>query len=104
MQGLALELEMALSATDAMACNALSFWGPVTHSFDSSYCEHEFASPMRGTVFCRFLIGLLVCLACSNAQGTTYVVLWFDTEDYIDPISDDAALRIANDLTELGVH
>jgi hypothetical protein len=37
------------------------------------------------------------------AQGVTYVVLWFDTEDYIDPIADDAALRIANDLTSLGV-
>jgi hypothetical protein len=37
------------------------------------------------------------------AQGTTYVVLWFDTEDYVDPIADDAALRVANDLTALGV-
>lgn len=37
------------------------------------------------------------------AHGTTYVVLWFDTEDYIDPIADDAALRIANDLTALNV-
>jgi hypothetical protein len=30
-------------------------------------------------------------------------VLWFDTEDYIEPAADDAALRIATDLTELGV-
>jgi hypothetical protein len=37
------------------------------------------------------------------AAGKTYVILWFDTEDYIDPISDDAALRIANDLSNLGV-
>ncbi len=28
-----------------------------------------------------------------------YVVLWFDTEDYIEPSADDAALRIATDLT-----
>jgi hypothetical protein len=39
----------------------------------------------------------------SFAQPMTYVVLWFDTEDYIDPIADDAALRLANDLTQLGV-
>ena len=38
------------------------------------------------------------------SSGTSYVVLWFDTEDYVDPIADDAALRIANDLTALGVH
>jgi hypothetical protein len=29
--------------------------------------------------------------------------LWFDTEDYIEPAADDAALRIARDLTGLGV-
>ncbi len=49
---------------------------------------------------------LLLCLVLATlveAQGITYVVLWFDTEDYIDPISDDAALRIANDLSSLGV-
>lgn len=32
------------------------------------------------------------------------MVLWFDTEDYIDPISDDTALRVANELTAMGVH
>lgn len=37
------------------------------------------------------------------AKDPVYVVLWFDTEDYVDPISDDAALRIANDLTKLNV-
>lgn len=38
-----------------------------------------------------------------NAAPPVYVVLWFDTEDYIDPVADDAALRIATDLTKLGV-
>jgi hypothetical protein len=51
---------------------------------------------------------LLLCLllaACSLvAAGPVYVVLWFDTEDYIEPASDDAALRIARDLTAEGVH
>jgi hypothetical protein len=35
--------------------------------------------------------------------GRVYVVLWFDTEDYILPQSDDAAKRIAVFLTEQGV-
>ena len=39
-----------------------------------------------------------------HAASPVYVVLWFDTEDYIEPASDDAALRIANDLTAAGVH
>jgi len=30
-------------------------------------------------------------------------MLWFDTEDYIEPAADDAALRIATDLEKLGV-
>lgn len=48
---------------------------------------------------------LLLCFIAnlSMARSTTYVVLWFDTEDYVDPIADDAALRIANDLTAAGV-
>ncbi len=32
-----------------------------------------------------------------------YVVLWFDTEDYILPASDDAAKRIADFLTQQGI-
>ena len=51
---------------------------------------------------CRLLLLLLVCAALGAAQGMTYVVLWFDTEDYVDPVADDAALRIANDLTRWG--
>ena len=49
------------------------------------------------------LLALLIFAACLSAQPPVYVVLWFDTEDYIEPASDDAALRIANDLTALGV-
>jgi hypothetical protein len=37
------------------------------------------------------------------AKGPVYVMLWFDTEDYIEPAADDAALRIATDLERLGV-
>ena len=32
-----------------------------------------------------------------------YVILWFDTEDYILPASDDAALRLADWLTTEGI-
>jgi peptidoglycan/xylan/chitin deacetylase (PgdA/CDA1 family) len=36
-------------------------------------------------------------------QSKVYVILWFDTEDYILPQSDDAAKRIAAFLTRQGV-
>lgn len=41
----------------------------------------------------------------AEAAGTqpVYVVLWFDTEDYILPASDDAAMRLAEFLTKLGL-
>ncbi len=38
-----------------------------------------------------------------HAAGPVHVVLWFDTEDYVEPAADDAALRLATDLTALGV-
>ncbi|HYM09270.1 MAG TPA: hypothetical protein VEU62_00985 [Bryobacterales bacterium] len=52
-----------------------------------------------------FLV-LLVSVALRAAPGgaAVYVVLWFDTEDYIEPAADDAALRLATDLDRLGVH
>lgn len=46
---------------------------------------------------------LLLRQPCAWAGSPVYVVLWFDTEDYIEPASDDAALRIAKDLTSAGV-
>jgi len=36
-------------------------------------------------------------------QAKIYVVLWFDTEDYILPASDDAALRLADWLAKEGI-
>ncbi len=86
-----------MACDTVVASEACTIWirHTVKVSFRARYVEQ---------FFCRLLIGFLICMACSNGQGTTYVVLWFDTEDYIDPISDDAALRIANDLSALGVH
>src|SRR4051794_19003920 len=49
------------------------------------------------------LIALACPLAVLQAAAPVHVLLWFDTEDLVDPASDDAALRIANDLSKLGV-
>ncbi|MFN0124946.1 MAG: hypothetical protein ACKV2V_30955 [Blastocatellia bacterium] len=50
------------------------------------------------------LLFLFILLSMpAYAQAPVYVTLWFDTEDYILPQSDDAALRLAEMLTRLGV-
>ena len=51
----------------------------------------------------RFLFLILVSAAALAARGPVYVLLWFDTEDYMEPAADDAALRVATDLEKLGV-
>ncbi len=51
----------------------------------------------------RLLFAILLTAATLAARGPVYVVLWFDTEDYIEPAADDAALRIASELDKLGV-
>jgi hypothetical protein len=49
-------------------------------------------------------LGLGVSAArAANAPVPVYVVLWFDTEDYILPASDDAALHLADFLSREGV-
>jgi hypothetical protein len=56
----------------------------------------------------RWLIVLAGFLLVAPARAAepaakVYVILWFDTEDYLLPASDDAALRVANFLTAEGV-
>jgi hypothetical protein len=56
----------------------------------------------------RFLVTLLLLVflhgpAAAADKARVYVVLWFDTEDYILPASDDAALHVADFLTKEGV-
>jgi hypothetical protein len=51
----------------------------------------------------RLFLALLVSAAALSAGGPVYIVLWFDTEDYIEPAADDAVLRLATDLDKLGV-
>ena len=57
-------------------------------------------------ILCAITALLLVdadLLGHQPAPGKVYVVLWFDTEDYILPQSDDAAKRLAVFLTEQGI-
>jgi hypothetical protein len=45
------------------------------------------------------LIVFLCATLSARAVTPVYVILWFDTEDYLLPASDDSAMRIANLLT-----
>ena len=48
---------------------------------------------------------LVLCVSVLAADpAPVYVVLWFDTEDYIEPAADDATLRIAQELQRRNVH
>jgi hypothetical protein len=46
---------------------------------------------------------LILFLFMGNQTQPIYVTLWLDTEDYVLPQSDDAAKRVAEMLTRLGV-
>jgi hypothetical protein len=50
----------------------------------------------------RLSIWLLLAALSLPAQ-TVYYTLWFDTEDYIDPRADDAAMKLAQGLERMGV-
>src|SRR6266436_1393802 len=43
--------------------------------------------------------GLAAPVRAAEETAKVYVILWFDTEDYILPASDDAAMRVATFLT-----
>ncbi|MGH7194578.1 MAG: hypothetical protein ACREJM_13755, partial [Candidatus Saccharimonadales bacterium] len=67
---------------------------------------------MLHQVFLRCWLTLVVAIfATASANSASfaktppkvYVVLWFDTEDYMLPASDDAALRLADFLSREGV-
>lgn len=58
--------------------------------------------------FFRIFVILMVVITSCHARGDEPavkidVILWFDTEDYILPASDDAALRLATWLSEQGI-
>jgi hypothetical protein len=69
--------------------------------------KHSARSPL---LVWYFLVSLVVFLLSPPAalwgaekHAKVYVILWFDTEDYILPASDDAALRVAELLTKENV-
>lgn len=52
----------------------------------------------------RLLILLCASLAfAAAAEPPVFWLLWFDTEDYVEPSADDAAKRLAEELTARGV-
>lgn len=46
---------------------------------------------------------MVLMLSAMLPAADIYYLLWFDTEDYMTPESDDAALRLAVDLEKIGV-
>ncbi len=56
----------------------------------------------RLSLLVLFVVALLPAAARAAAPHVD-VILWFDTEDYILPADDDAALHIAEFLTQSGI-
>ncbi len=70
----------------------------------NNWCKMKYRaiSPLRW--FWSLLVVLaVVSAAAAKENSTVYVVLWFDTEDYLLPASDDAALRLAEFLSGEGI-
>jgi hypothetical protein len=61
----------------------------------------------RWTILLALWIGFLdtgiAPAQAADAPARVYVILWFDTEDYLLPTSDDAALRVAEFLSHEGI-
>ena len=59
---------------------------------------------MKSAILTTCLALFLAPTFCrENSNPTVYVLLWFDTEDYLLPASDDAALRLSRFLTDQGI-
>src|SRR4029079_13777107 len=63
----------------------------------------KFGRPPMARLLLTLLASDFVLLPSPAAEATVYVILWFDTEDYILPASDDAALKVADWLTKEGI-
>lgn len=60
-------------------------------------------SLLRLSLLAVLLLVPIASLAAAETAAPVYVILWFDTEDYLLPASDDAALRLAQFLTREGI-
>lgn len=49
------------------------------------------------------LLALAILSTGRASAAEVFYMLWFDTEDYVEPATDDAALRLALELEKLGV-
>src|SRR5579871_4424490 len=58
---------------------------------------------MKRIVIASFLALLIAGPVVAAPPAKVYVILWFDTEDYILPASDDSALKLANWLHDQGI-
>src|ERR1700722_12595584 len=69
--------------------------------------EEFFMLPILGRRGVLALLAFVVLHSTAPARAAesakVYVLLWFDTEDYVLPASDDAALKVAQFLTKEGV-
>jgi peptidoglycan/xylan/chitin deacetylase (PgdA/CDA1 family) len=90
-----------------------SRWAPTSICIAPGARFQYNAKPMeRRKVRCQVLLTLILTLiltgrapaaSIESRPGPVYVILWFDTEDYISPLSDDAAKRVALLLDKRGV-
>jgi len=72
------------------------------------YTERRTSNVERRTLslILAMILSLIAAFNLSRVQSTVapiYLTLWFDTEDYILPQSDDAAKRLAEMLTKLNI-
>ncbi|MFO0841706.1 MAG: hypothetical protein U0797_04790 [Gemmataceae bacterium] len=58
---------------------------------------------MRSWIVCLALVAFGAPYSRAETRPKVYVLLWFDTEDYLLSASDDAALRVADFLTREGI-
>ena len=65
--------------------------------------SRDFSRRMKCSFYFCALSVLFFSFSGNAQTPPIYVTLWFDTEDYILPESDDAAKRLAEMLTRLGI-
>jgi hypothetical protein len=76
--------------------------GSVFQLYRKHQRETEMIRISRAKLWMLLLSALILCrlgLAEEAGPDPVYIIIWFDTEDYILPSSDDAARRLADFLT-----